>query len=48
MSYIRENMHKQLTSHKVAAMFMRACLTTHASRTKVLGIFVAGPKEAVP
>jgi hypothetical protein len=48
MSMIRENIHKQLTSHKVATMLVCTCLPARMSRTKDLGIFVAWPKEAVP
>ena len=48
MFNFRENMHKQLKSHKVAAMFMRAYLPAIITRTNGLGIVVCWTKEAAP
>ncbi len=48
MSQIRENKHKQLTSHNVATMLMRTSLPVCVKNTHGLGIFVAWRKEAAP
>ena len=48
MLKIRENKHKLLTSHKAAAMFMRAYLPAIITRTNDLGIIVCWTKEAAP
>ncbi len=48
MCLFRENKHKQLTSHKVATMFMRASLTACAAGTIGLGGVVGWLLEAVP
>jgi hypothetical protein len=48
MSQIRENKHKQLTSHRVATMLMRTSLPACVTRTYGLGIFVCWRKEAAP
>ena len=47
MFNFRENMHKQLKSHKAAAMFMRAYLPT-ITRTNGTGIVVCWTKEVAP
>ncbi len=48
MSEIRENKHKQLTSHKVATVLLRTCLPAGITRMYAPGIFVYRPKEAAP
>jgi hypothetical protein len=48
MSQIRENKHKQLTSHRVATMLMRTNLPARMVMTFGLGICVAWRKEAAP
>jgi hypothetical protein len=47
MLKIRDNKLKQLTSHKAAAMFMRAYLPI-ITRTNGLGIVVCWTKEVAP
>jgi len=48
MSQIRENMHKQLTSHRVAIVLLRTSLPARMIMTFGLGICVAWGKEAAP
>ena len=48
MSQVRENKHKQLTSHRVATMLMRTSLPVRMIRAYGLGMFVAWRKEAAP
>ena len=48
MSQVRENMHKQLTSHRVAMMLLRTSLPACMIRTYGLGICVGWGKEAAP
>jgi hypothetical protein len=48
MSRFRENKHKQLTSHKLATMFMRASLTACTAKTIGLGVVVDWPIRAFP
>ncbi len=48
MSLFRENMHKQLMSHKVATMSVRTALPADRTRTCVLGIFVGWKNKAAP
>ena len=48
MSQIRENKHKQLASHRMATMLMRASLLSHMIMAFGPGICVAWRKEAAP
>ena len=48
MSQIRENKHKQLTSHRVAMVLLRTSLPARMIMTFGLGICVAWRKEAAP
>jgi hypothetical protein len=48
MSNFRENKHKQLMSHKVATVLMRASLPVCVVRASGHGIFTAWRTEAAP
>ena len=48
MSQVRENRHKQLTSHKVATMLVRTSLPARMIMAFGLGICVGWRKEAAP
>jgi len=48
MSQVRENKHKQLTSHRVATVLMRTSLPARMIMAYGLGIYVAWRKEAAP
>ena len=48
MSQIRENKHKQLTSHRVAMVLLRTSLPARIFMAFGLGICVAWRKEAAP
>ena len=48
MSQIRENMHMQLMSHKVATMLMRTSLPARMFMAHGLGAIVGWRKEAAP
>jgi hypothetical protein len=48
MFQIRENKQKQLTSHAVAALFMRSWLPAGTTRICVVRTHMAGIKEAAP
>ena len=48
MTQIRDNKQKQLTSHAVAALFLRFWLPAGATRIGVVRTYMAGIKEAAP
>jgi hypothetical protein len=48
MSQVRENKHKQLTSHRVAMVLLRTSLPARMIMAFGLGICVAWRKEAAP
>ena len=48
MSLFRENMHKYLTSRKVATMSVRTCLPSRKAGTLAAGIFVGWKNKAAP
>lgn len=48
MFQIRENKQKQLTSHAVAALFLRSWLPAGATRIGVVRTYMAWMQEAAP
>lgn len=48
MIQIRDNKQKQLTSHAVAALFLRSWLPAGTTRICVVRMYMAPTKEAAP